>query len=133
LIVWLVEDSATDAYVIGEALKLCGLSCVLRVVGDGDAAISMLREVEASAGRGSPDLILLDLNVPKVPGLEVLSALRQSACCGGVPVVVVTSSDSNSDLAAIRELGATSYFRKPHDLDAFLRLGDIVRQALNPS
>jgi len=97
---------------------------------DGDAALVRLRRVEAGDLPAIPDLVLLDLNLPKVSGIEVLTALRQSQHCGAVPVVVVTSSDSASDMKAIGELGVTSYFRKPHSLDAFMSLSEVIKGAL---
>jgi DNA-binding response OmpR family regulator len=77
-----------------------------------------------------PALILLDLNLPKVTGFEVLAAIRDDARLANVPVIVVTSSDSTEDMKTIHDLGATAYFRKPHDLDQFMRLSDVVKAAL---
>jgi len=98
---------------------------------DGDAALALMRHAEAYGPTASPELVLLDLNLPKIPGIQVLAALRQSPSCRTVPVVVVTSSDSEADLRAIAELGVTSYFRKPHSLDAFMSLSDVIKGALS--
>ena len=127
---WLIEDSATDAYVIGEVLKDCGFEHDLQVISDGDVALQMLRAATGEEGRLGPDLLLLDLNVPKVPGLDLLSYVRHAPEIAGIPVVVVTSSDSPGDLAAMQKLGATAYFRKPADLDEFMALCDVIRAAL---
>ena len=129
--VWLIEDSATDAFVIGEVLQNCRIPFDLTVLTDGDAALALLQRSEACGQPVSPELVLLDLNLPKIPGIQVLAALRQSQSCATVPVVVVTSSDSEADLKAIAELGVTSYFRKPHSLDAFMSLSDVIRGALS--
>lgn len=112
-----------------EALKSSGLLFQLQSVVDGESALELLRAAE-DGEQVLPALILLDLNLPKISGLEVLSQIRAAARCGRVPVIVVTSSEAPSDLSAIRELSATAYFRKPTSLDAFMKLSDLVRQVL---
>ena len=128
--VWLVEDSATDAFVIGEVLRLCRIPFNLTLLTDGDAALVLLKRLEQGDLPVAPDIIILDLNLPKVTGVQVLAALRGSQSCRTVPVVVVTSSDSPSDIKAVTELGVTSYFRKPHNLDAFMSLSEVIQGAL---
>jgi len=125
-----VEDSATDAFVIGEALKACPFSYELTLLTDGDAAMQLLEAVESGESPKTPGLVLLDLNLPKVPGISVLAALRKSHRCCAAPVVVVTSSDSSGDIKAILDLGATAYFRKPHSLEAFMTLSTVITKAL---
>jgi len=129
--VWLIEDSATDVFVIKDVLRACALELDLRVMSDGDSALSLLRSVEDNERSEAPGLILLDLNVPKVHGIEVLSALRKARRCSKAPVIVVTSSDSPSDLKAIRDLGVKAYFKKPQDLDEFMKLTDVIKMVLN--
>lgn len=124
--VWLVEDSATDAFVIEEALRTTGLAFDVNVMRDGELAMQAVSNAAASP----PDLVLLDLNLPRVPGLQVLAALRQVPELREVPVIVVTSSDYKGDRDAASAHGATAYFTKPHDLDEFLTLGEIVRSVL---
>ena len=128
---WLIEDSATDVFVIKDVLRACALELDLRVMSDGDSALSLLRSVEDNERSEAPGLILLDLNVPKVHGIEVLSALRKARRCSKAPVIVVTSSDSPSDLKAIRDLGVKAYFKKPQDLDEFMKLTDVIKMVLN--
>jgi CheY-like chemotaxis protein len=128
--VLLVEDNPTDVFVVRGVLKECGIECRLQVAADGETALAFLRSLEADAGAVCPALVLLDLNLPKISGIEVLALIRKSRRCSEVPVVIVTSSNSASDLAATRELGATGYFRKPSDLESFLELGTLVRKAL---
>jgi two-component system, chemotaxis family, response regulator Rcp1 len=127
--VWLVEDSATDAFVIGEVLKECRLDHELNVMRDGDTALRNLRDAEAN-DEVPPDLLLLDLNIPKAPGIKVLSFVRNSRRLARVPVIVVTSSDSPEDLAAIEKGGATAYFKKPRTLDKFMDLCAVIDRAL---
>ena len=127
---WLIEDSATDVFVIKDVLRACALEFDLRVMSNGDSALASLQSVENNEFSEAPGLILLDLNIPKVHGLEVLSALRKARRCSQAPVIVVTSSDSPSDLKAIHDLGVKAYFRKPHDLDEFMKLTDIIKLVL---
>jgi two-component system, chemotaxis family, response regulator Rcp1 len=129
LTIWLIEDNPADAFVMTEALKSSGLSFQLRSVVDGEAALDLLRGVEEGE-QVLPALVLLDLNLPKTSGIEVLSHIRGAARCSRVPIIVVTSSEAPADLGAIRELSATAYFRKPTDLDAFMKLSDVIRDVL---
>jgi len=125
-IVLLVEDKASDVYVIGQALKQCGIQIHLQVASDGEQALSMLRQSEVGGEHELISLILLDWNLPGVTGAEVLAYARQSGRLRNVPVVVVTSTDSPTDVGEIRRLGATAHFRKPTNLDAYLDLKTIV-------
>jgi CheY-like chemotaxis protein len=118
-------------FVIREALDRCGFPIDLRIATDGEAGLHMLEAAERGEDGPLPALILLDLNLPKMSGLEILAALRASSRLASTRVVVVTSSESSSDLAAIRKLGVTRYFRKPGDLDQFMRLSTVVCEALN--
>jgi DNA-binding response OmpR family regulator len=80
-----------------------------------------------------PHLVLLDLNLPRRSGDQILQHLRHSDRCKDIPVVVVTSSDSPRDKAEMSRLGATRYFRKPSRLDEFMRLGPLVRELVGHS
>jgi CheY-like chemotaxis protein len=74
--------------------------------------------------------MLLDLNLPKKTGTQVLERLRKSSRCGGIPVIVMTSSDSPKDKEQTTSLGANQYFRKPSKLEEFMKLSEIVREVL---
>ena len=80
---------------------------------------------------GGLDLILLDLNLPKIDGSTVLSELRQHPESARVPVIVVTSSDSPKDKARMAQLGISYYFRKPTEYDEYMQLGGIVKQVMD--
>ena len=123
----LAEDNFADILLVQQALEEHQIPHELHVVRDGAEALAFL----ARMGQGQmpcPDVILLDLNLPKVDGAAVLSAFRKHPKCAQTPVVVVTSSDAEKDRSRMAELGVTRYFKKPSDLDAFLQLGAVVRE-----
>lgn len=97
---------------------------------DGEEALAWLARFDGDAETQTPALILLDLNLPKRTGMEVLRALRQGERWREVPVMVVSSSDNEADRREVARLGATAYFRKPSDLDEFLQLGHAVGRLL---
>jgi CheY-like chemotaxis protein len=128
--VLLVEDNATDVFVIKEALERSGLDLNLRIARNGQEALLYLQELERAEKPSCPALVLLDLNLPKVGGLEVLRRLRSGSPCSRTPVIVVTSSTAESDRAAVRRLGAEAYFEKPTSLAAYMELGQVVKRIL---
>ncbi len=123
----LVEDNPADVFLVREALREEDLDCDLEVVDDGEQAIRFLERVDAG-GQAPPDLLLLDLNVPRIGGEQVLERLRKSQPCAEIAVVVITSSDSPRDRQRAADLGAAEYFRKPANLDEFMALGKLVRR-----
>jgi len=125
----LVEDAEPDVFLVREALETGGVKFNLRVLGDGEKAVDFIDEIDRDAG-ACPHLLLLDLNLPKKSGAQVLEHLRQSQRWRSVPVVVLTSSDSPRDKEQTAQLGATRYFRKPSRLAEFMKLGEIVRDLL---
>jgi two-component system, chemotaxis family, response regulator Rcp1 len=131
--VLLVEDNPTDVYVIREVLGQCGLKFRLSIAMDGPDALRLLREVEEDDSAPCPGLVLLDLNVPKISGVEILRQIRSSRRCKRIPVVVVTSSGALSDRATAQSLGADGYFQKPTSLESYMQLADVIRQVLPPA
>ena len=101
-----------------------------REIGDAEEAVRYVGAMCTSPDTPCPDLVLLDLNLPKGDGMDFLKALRESQKCKKTIVIVVTSSDSPRDRARAAEMGAARYFRKPCDLDDFLRLGGVVMEVL---
>lgn len=126
--VLLADDNPSDVYLIREALREHGVDCMLRVASDGKDALGIISG--EAAGTGSISLIILDLNLPRHDGIEILQKLRQSARLEHIPVVVLTSSDSPRDRLTANELGATRYLRKPSNLEEFLGLGAIFKELL---
>ena len=89
-----------------------------------------LDRTDAEAALACPSLVILDINLPKRDGGEVLQRLRESPKCGNTVVIVVSSSNAESDREQMASLGAQHYFHKPSDLARFLKLGDMIRDAL---
>lgn len=126
------EDNEGDVALVEEALASAGLRFRLLVCTDGEQMSNLLDQIEAGY-MASPGLFLLDLNLPRVDGAALLRKLRKGEKTGSIPAIVITSSDSPRDREATRSAGATAYFRKPSDLDEFLRLGELTRDVLTDS
>lgn len=129
-VILLVEDNHADVTLVEEALSEAGVVCTLQVVTDGSEAIEMIERLDADASLPGPELILLDLNLPRVSGEDVLRRVRSKGRCQAIPVLVVSSSAAPVDRQRAMSLGATDYFRKPSSLDEFLELGPKVRDLL---
>ena len=117
----LVEDSAADAEMTLRTLKKRGIANDIEWVKDGVEALEFLRCEGTWAQRrnGHPRLVLLDLKMPRMDGLEVLRQLKQDARTRYIPVVMMTSSQEEGDLMASYSLGVNSYIVKPVDFDSF--------------
>jgi two-component system response regulator len=117
----LVEDSSADAEMTLRTLKKRGIANDIEWVRDGIEALEFLRCEGAWAQRrnGQPRLVLLDLKMPRMDGLEVLRNLKQDARTRHIPVVMMTSSQEEGDLVASYALGVNSYIVKPVDFDSF--------------
>jgi chemotaxis family two-component system response regulator Rcp1 len=117
--VLLVEDSPGDVRLTREAFRAANSSVHLTVAGDGVEAMSFLRHEGAHANAPRPDLILLDLNLPKMDGREVLARIKENACLKTIPTVILTTSDAEVDIMKSYQLQANCYLIKPVLLDAF--------------
>lgn len=126
----LVEDAEPDVLLVREALEQSGLNFELLVFDDGEQGVAFVESMDRDASLARPHLFLLDLNLPKKTGGQILERVRQSPRCGHLPVVILTSSDSQRDKAQAADLRATGYFRKPSRLDEFMKLGPYVRDLL---
>jgi CheY-like chemotaxis protein len=118
----LVEDNPGDVRLTKEALKDARVRNNLRVAKDGVEAMSLLRREGAHAGGPLPDLILLDLNLPRKNGREVLADVKNDAALKHIPVVVLTTSQAEQDILESYRLRANAYVTKPVDLDQFLKV-----------
>jgi CheY-like chemotaxis protein len=130
--VLLVEDNPTDLYVLRMVLERCKLDLDLHIARDGERALHYLEDL-AQQKSACPALVLLDLNIPKVSGIEVLRQLRHASPCNRVPVIVVTSSGEAADRVEIQRLGANAFFQKPADLAAYMELVPLVKSVLGYS
>lgn len=122
--VLVIEDSKTDVFLIREALEGAGVVAEIDVVHDGQAALRFLDEADR------PALVLLDLNLPKYSGREVLQHIRANSRTKDLAVLVVTSSALSQDREELTALGFAGYFQKPSDYAEFLKLGPLVKGLL---
>lgn len=127
----LIEDNPADAYLVREALNAHGVAVDLVIIRDGEEAFQLVEAVDHDESLGCPSLFLLDLNLPRRSGEEVLGHIRKSRRCANTPVVIVTSSDAPRDRAETERLGATHYFRKPTSYMGYLKVGEIVKDMLS--
>ena len=114
----LIEDDPDHEALAIRALKRAQVANDVKVCRDGEEALEFMKEVAAGAER-RPQLVLLDLKLPKVEGLDVLRAIRASEKTALLPVVVLTSSDEERDIVASYRLGVNSYIRKPVNFNDF--------------
>lgn len=126
--VLLVEDDPGDVLITREALAESKVTNVLHVVGNGEDALRFLRREDPFTDAPRPGLILLDLNLPRVDGHEVLSVIKTDPELLRIPVVVLTTSQSAEDVARTYDLHANAYVSKPVDFDRFL---EVIRQIDN--
>ena len=118
----LVEDNAGDVRLTQEALKEAKFSNTLQVVGDGVEALEYLHQQGKYSGATRPHLVMLDLNMPRMDGREVLEAIKKDPDLMRIPVVVLTSSEAESDIAKAYELHANAYVTKPVGIDHFMQV-----------
>jgi CheY-like chemotaxis protein len=118
----LVEDSPGDVRLTREALRDAKVQNNLHVALDGIEAMKFLGRAGANAEAPRPDLILLDLNLPRMSGREVLEQIKQDASLKSIPVVILTTSAAEEDIIRSYQLHANCYITKPVDLDQFIKV-----------
>lgn len=123
--VLLVEDDPGDIVIAEEALRAGKVASTLHVVNDGVEALEFLRQEGQHQDAPKPDLILLDLNLPKMGGHEVLSHVKNDPDLRRIPIVVLTTSQAGEDIVRSYDLYANAYVSKPVDFDDF---ADVVKQ-----
>jgi two-component system, chemotaxis family, response regulator Rcp1 len=126
----LVEDNPGDVLLLQQALEMRDVPCIVEVAGDGQKAITMVRDRAGAGGGSLPDLIVLDVNLPKHGGSEVLEQIRGVPALSSVPVIMFTSSSSPVDQQRATELGANLYLQKPSDLDDLLAVAEVIEEIL---
>jgi two-component system response regulator len=123
----LVEDNPGDVELLRLALKTAGFECDLTVLDDGGEAIAMVKGQGKYADVAPPDLAILDLNVPKNDGIEIIESMRASEVYRDTQVVVLSSSSSPRDYARLERFHIARYITKPPDLDEFLNIGSQLK------
>jgi len=125
--VLVVEDNPNDVALLRLALTEAHVECDLTVIDDGGDALAFVREIHDSE---VPDLAVLDLNLPKRDGLEVLQGIRSNPALSSLSVVVLSSSSAPRDRSRLQTFGVRRYFVKPPDFDEFLKLGEELKSLL---
>jgi chemotaxis family two-component system response regulator Rcp1 len=131
VVVLLAEDNRTDVLMVEEAIEEQGLPIELHVVDDGEKACEFLEQTDRNPAAVKPDVLLLDLNLPKRTGKDVLACLRRSKVCHDIPVLIITSSDASKERDELARLGVARYFRKPASYDEFMKLGSVLQGVLD--
>jgi chemotaxis family two-component system response regulator Rcp1 len=126
--VLLIEDSPGDVRLTREAFREAGTAVNLHVVMDGVEAMAFLRQQGAHAASPRPDIILLDLNLPRMDGREVLAHIKEDDGLKTIPTVILTTSDAEADIVRSYELHANCYLNKPVQLDEFDALVKSIRE-----
>jgi len=127
--VLVVEDNPSDVYLLRLAFDRAGVDCEMTVLQDGAAAMAYIEQTEHDAAR--PALVIVDVNLPRRSGMDVLTALRAHPVFAPVAVAILSSSSSPRERAAIQQHENLRYFTKPPTLDEFLELGPALAKLFN--
>jgi len=128
-VILLAEDNPGDVFLVRRALDVHGIDFELQLASDGEEALKLVRQAEN--GETQIDLMLVDLNLPRYDGGQIVAAARAGTRLSSIPIILLTSSDSPHDRRRITELGATLYFRKPSDLSLFMEIGQMVKAVMD--
>jgi DNA-binding response OmpR family regulator len=128
--VLVVEDNPGDVELLRWAFGRAKIDCELIVIDDGAEAMAFVQQSGKYANAVAPDLAILDLNLPKYDGLEILGGMRANLAFASVPVAVLSSSSSPRDRARMEVFRIARYITKPPDLEEFLRIGEVVKELL---
>jgi CheY-like chemotaxis protein len=128
-----VEDNGADVYLLRRALQQARVSYVMDHLTDGEEALDFFLRRGKHKDAPRPDLLVLDLHLPKIDGSEVLRSLQGHDALRGVPVIVFSTSSSPPDRAAVGALPVARYVVKSSDLDTFMQIGQIIKDMLTVS
>ena len=131
--IFLAEDNSGDVELVREALHEHHIAYHLQVASDGAEVKGYLARLGSDPGTVCPDLVLMDLNLPKAHGFELFELFRANRLCARTPVIVVTSSSAPKDRERAVALGAARYFRKPSELAEYLQLGSLILEVVEES
>lgn len=123
----LVEDNAGDEFLVIDAFEHAGLNYEMEVVRNGEEALQRLRREGEFEGRPIPDLVLLDLNLPRLDGRDVLRAVKTDRELAQVPILVLTTSAAPSDIETCYALHANAYLTKPFAVDGYEAIVDAIK------
>lgn len=123
----LVEDNEGDIVLTTQALKRARLSNGINIARDGEEALKFLRKEKEFKNAGTPDLILLDINLPKIDGIEVLKEIKNDKNLKSIPVVMLTTSDSEIDIVKSYYNHANCYITKPVDFKNFMEVVQMIK------
>ena len=126
-----IDDNPADVELLRYALGHAGVSCDRTVIAEGDEAIDFVQQRGKYLDTPAPDLAVVDLNLPRYDGIEILGAMRGNPAFAAVPVAVLTSSSSPRDRARIEAFQVWRYITKPSELDEYLRIGSVMKQLLD--
>jgi two-component system, chemotaxis family, response regulator Rcp1 len=126
----IIEDNPADVQLFRLALQQAELDCELVILRDGGEALAWVRDHATGAQQPVPDLAVIDLNLPKNDGLEILSAMAGNPALKELPSIVLSSSPSPRDVARVSTFPNAVYSRKPSHLDQYADLGDRVKRML---
>ncbi len=126
IVVLVVEDDPGDVFLIREAFEFNKVHNEVHVATDGMEALDFLRGRGRHAGASRPDLVLLDLNLPRMGGREVLAEIKADPDLHTIPVVVLAASEAEEDILRSYELGANAYVAKPVDFDRFIEIVRLI-------
>lgn len=124
----IVDDNPADVTLSREALEVCAPGCRIHSVEDGVEALAFLNHREKYAKASRPDLVILDLNLPKRGGLAVLAAMKAAPDLRRIPVIIFSTSKLNQDVVRSYELGANCYVCKPGNLNEFFAAMKSIEQ-----
>ena len=125
----LAEDNRADIVMVREALKAHHVPHELDVAVNGEEALAFIARMGKPDEPPCPDILLLDLNLPRADGLDVLREFRRHPACASTPVIVISSSNAPKDREAAGALDVT-YFAKPMSYEAFIQLGQLIKEAV---
>jgi chemotaxis family two-component system response regulator Rcp1 len=125
-----IEDNASDVFLLNRALKKQDFPFELVHLLSGGEALTFIRRQGAYAGAAIPDLILMDLNLSKYTGEDILREIRAAKHLTGVPVCVWSSSQSRRDKSLLQDLGVSQFITKPSGLDQFMEIGKTIKDLL---
>jgi two-component system response regulator len=124
----LVEDNPGDVELTADALRAGKICNQMHVVDDGESAMAFLRRQGVYAGAPCPDVVLLDLNLPRKDGREVLAEIKADPVLKKIPVIILTTSQAEEDILRAYNLAANCYITKPVDLDQFTKVVQAIEE-----